>query len=180
MRRGTNIVRDRELEGSSRSAELATALAQIACPELLEAIVHGVSLLHFTGGQIFIAGVRNKYRVTTLRNELGNVVAEERTLLEDRREPGNYETDGYVFHYDHIATALRGARKEPDSAFPADPNEGARVEEEEEAKVAEAPTPASAEPEPVAEPDEEPADVVARETAELNENSPGESAFEGG
>lgn len=183
MRRGTSIVRDRELEGSERSAELATALAQICDPGLLEALVHAKAMLDYNGGQIFIAAVRNKYRITTQRSPEGNIVGETRTLLENRQEPGNYETDAYVFHFDHIATALRSAKKEPDTQFPVDSpasltSEGevaplVAVQDQRNGEVAEALTP---EPEPVT----VPADIVEQETEELNQNPPGDTAFEGG
>lgn len=120
MRRGTPVLRDRELEGSERSYQLANTLAGIASPELLEQLIFAVSKLHDIGGQTFIAAVRSKYAKHTVRNPRGEILGEHLELLADPREPGQYETDAYVFHWDHIATAIRGAEREPDTDFPVD------------------------------------------------------------
>ncbi len=136
MRRGyANVVRDRELEGSERSAELATALAQTCDPEFLEALVHAKALIDAVGGQVFIAGVRNKYEVKTVRDAAGNILGESKQLLDDHSLPGEYATDAYLFHYEHIATALRGARKQPDDARPAEPREEEWVERTEPVSI---------------------------------------------
>lgn len=174
MRRGWNVVRDRTEEGSERSLELATALAQTSDPDFLEQVVHAKALLDAVGGQVFIAAVRNKYAVITVRDRAGNVLGEQREVLEDRKQPGEYETDAYLFHFDHIATALRDAARQPDSEFPA---EGPAEVEIDAAGV---------EPEEVDELEaelelaDEVLDPVAAETAELNQNAPGDSVFEGG
>lgn len=166
MRRGWNVVRNRDAEGDERSLELAGALAAISDPDFLERVLHAKTMLDSVGGQIFIAAVRNKYAVKTLRTAAGHIVAEERDLLEDRKAPGEYETDAYLFHYDHIATALRDARKEADSEFPAEAREEEVVHLGEDA--------------PLTDLEQFEADLVAAETAELNQNPPGDSAFEGG
>lgn len=129
MRRGRTVVRRRDLEGSERSHGLAAALAEMSSPEFLEALVHGVAQLDSIGGQLFIAAVRNKYAKVTVTNDAGEVLGEQWDRLEDHKDPGDYETDGYVIHWDHIATAVRNARKEPDTEFPTEPQPEAPYEE---------------------------------------------------
>lgn len=120
MRRGTTVVRDRDQEGSERSQQLALTLAGIACPELMEQLVYAVSKAHSIGGQFFLAAGRSKYGKRTVRNNQGEILGETWELLEDPREAGDYETDYYVLHWDHIATAIRGAEREDDTQFPVD------------------------------------------------------------
>lgn len=103
MRRAFYTPRIPEAEGVERSQELALALAQTADPEFIEAIIHLKSMLDRIGGQVYIAAYRNKYDPNT------------GAVLEDPRAPGRHETDGYAFHYEHIAK-LTNAPREPDQA----------------------------------------------------------------
>lgn len=89
-------------EGSQRSNELAVALAQVADPEFIEAVIHLKSMLDRIGGQAYVVAFRNKYNPRT-----GEVIT-------DPEAPGRHETEGYVFHYEHIAR-LSGQDKEPDA-----------------------------------------------------------------
>jgi hypothetical protein len=101
MRRPFYAPRIVEAEGSDRSQELATALAMTCDPEYLEALVHLKSMLDRIGGQVYIAAYRKKYNPQT---------GEE---LDDPSKPGRYETEGYAFHYEHIAK-ITNAPREPD------------------------------------------------------------------
>lgn len=129
MRRGRTVVRRRDLEGDERSLELCGAIAAQVSPELAEALLHGIAQLNSIGGQLFIASVRNKYQKITVRDQAGNIAGEQWVKLQDHKDPGDYETDAYVFHWDHIATAVRNSKKEPDTAFPAEPRQEVQVEE---------------------------------------------------
>lgn len=111
MERSWNIVRDHEAEGSARSGELAAALAQVADPELLEKVLWAVNLLDSVGGQVTIAAFRNKY------DAQGGRIAKENLSS----TPGNYETEGYVVHWDSMAEVIRDAMREPNVKLPADP-----------------------------------------------------------
>lgn len=81
--------------------QLATALAQVSDPDFLEAVLHIKSMLDRLGGQMYLAGYREKFDG-------------EGRLLSDHKQPGNYETVGYLFHYDHIAKITQ-APNEPDA-----------------------------------------------------------------
>lgn len=111
MERGWNVIRDREGEGSPRSAELATALAQVADPELLERLLWAVTLLDSVGGELYIGAFRNKY------DEQGNRIPKANL----RETPGEYETDGYVLRWDSMAEMIRDAQREPNVKGPAEP-----------------------------------------------------------
>lgn len=134
MRRGRTVVRRRDLEGSERSLELGAVLGGMCSPELMEALVHGVAQLDSIGGQLFIAAHRPKYKKQLVENpQTGEILGEQWVELEDFKEPGDYETVAYAIHWDHIATAFRGARKEPDTPFPMDiERETVRLPTEEE------------------------------------------------
>lgn len=101
MRRQWNSPRFVDDEGTARTLELATALAQMADPDFLEKVIHLKSMLDSIGGQVYIAAYRDKF------DGQGN-------KLEDHKQPGDYATIGYLFHYDHIAKITR-APVEPDA-----------------------------------------------------------------
>lgn len=101
MRRDFHTVRRADLEGHQRSMELAQALAMTTDPETLEKLIQIKSLLDSVGGQVYIAAYRTKY-------------GPDGKPVEDVREPGSYETDGYLFRYEHIAKINRQAA-EPDA-----------------------------------------------------------------
>lgn len=102
MKRQWSTPRRTDLEGSERSMELATALAQIADPDFLEKVIQAKALLDSVGGQFYIAAYRTKYDIVS-----GEPV-------EDLKQPGRYETDGYLIDYGHIARINR-QDAEPDA-----------------------------------------------------------------
>lgn len=101
MKRQFHTVRRPDLEGSPRSHALAAALAEKCDPELLERFLEIKAILDSIGGQVYFAAYRTKY-------------SPEGVPLEDVKQPGRYETDGYVFHWEHIARINR-QRIEPDA-----------------------------------------------------------------
>ena len=103
MKRQFHVVRRPDLEGSPRSHALAAALAEKCDPEFLERILELKCLFDSIGGQVYTAAYRTKYDTRT-----GEPVKDV------KNEPGRYETDGYVFHYEHIAKINRQA-PEPDA-----------------------------------------------------------------
>jgi hypothetical protein len=124
MRRDWNTVRNRDLEGSERSYQLLQGLAAQCDPETAEMFVHIKSLLDSNGGQFFIAARREKYAKQVVRDEdTGSIIGEVKVKLDDHKVPGVYETDGYYFHFDHIATALREHPREPDTKTPGPPRD---------------------------------------------------------
>lgn len=100
MRRAFHSPRIPEFEGSDRSNQLAAALAQVSDPEFLQAVLDLKAMLDRVGGQVYIAAYRQKY-------------GPDGQPVEDPKEPGRYETEGYAFHYEHIAK-LTNAPREPD------------------------------------------------------------------
>jgi hypothetical protein len=103
MKRQWHTARIPDADGSDRSVQLAHALAQVLDPPTLEALLQSFTLLDRIGGQVYIASVRTKYK-TVVDADAQTV---ERVPVEDVREPGSYETDGFVFHYEHIAKLPR-------------------------------------------------------------------------
>ena len=108
MIRQTSNPRRVDLEGHDRSQQLGLALAQICDPETLEKLIHMKTTLDSIGGQFYVAAFRNKYK--TVADEEGQMLVP----VDDPTEPGQYHTDGYVFHYEHIAK-LNRQRAEPDA-----------------------------------------------------------------
>lgn len=105
MNRSRFIERDFAGEGSERSQQLAHALAQIADPELLEALVHHVAALHEFGGEVYIGGVRDRFR------------AEGGSLLKVT-EGGSFLTYGHVVAYNK-KSRVKGQQAEPDESYEA-------------------------------------------------------------
>jgi hypothetical protein len=126
MKRQWHTARIPELDGSDRSMQLAAAIAQVSDPQTLEALLQGLTLLDRVGGQLYIAAYRTKYKT-----EQDPSTGEFRRLpVRDVREPGSYETDGLVFHYEHIAKITR-QDPEPDAALSdAEANNGVVPEED--------------------------------------------------
>lgn len=125
MVRQFHTVRVREFEGSERSLQLATALAQVCDPDTLEKLLQIKTSLDTIGGQVYIAAYRTKYDAAT-GEPLGDV-----------KNPGVYETDGYLFQYEHIAKVNRQPR-EPDAKPDETPSELPAFAEDEDAGEAEA------------------------------------------
>ena len=131
MRRQWSTVRDHEAEGSDRSQQLGLTLAAICDPETLEKLIHLKALLDANGGQALICAYRNKYGYQDQVDANGDAY-KVKVRLEDPQEPGVYETDGYLIHFDHIATTLRSRQpeREPDAKpekpmpFPTDDDAG--------------------------------------------------------
>jgi hypothetical protein len=109
MRRQFHTVRRVDLEGHERSLELAQALAVTTDPDTMEKLVQIKALLDSVGGQVYIAAFRTKYRA-------------DGTPVENVQEPGKYETDGYLFQYEHIAKINR-QDVEPDAKPEETPDE---------------------------------------------------------
>jgi hypothetical protein len=89
--------------GTQQSAGFAAALAQIADPGLLEAIVNNVAAINEHGGEVYIAA-GNRQKV----NAQGRIV--------EAHEPGAYETLGYVVAYNSRAR-VKGVPDEPETAY---------------------------------------------------------------
>ena len=100
--------RRQELEGHERSLQLATALAMKTDPDTMEKLLEVKNLLDSVGGQVYIAAFRNKYKTVVENGQLVDVPVDD-----PKDEAGKYVTDGYVFHYEHIAK-LNRQRPEPD------------------------------------------------------------------
>lgn len=134
MRRQWAVPRDRDLEGSDRSLELAQALAVKVDPDTLEKLVELVSLLHSIGGQAFVCAIRSKYQTVVADNPelaaaLGVQVGQRIRIKVDPDQPGTYETDALAIHYEHIATAARDQDREPDAKLPVPPLEPRSLDE---------------------------------------------------
>lgn len=102
MNRQFALYRDREYEGSDRSLQLATALAQVADPEFLEKLLHVKSSLDAFGGEAFISAQRVPIDPAT-----GKKV--------DHNTPGReYVTMAYAISYRHRATKIKNQVAQPD------------------------------------------------------------------
>lgn len=108
MKRQWHTARQPELDGSERSTQLALAIAQVADPATLEALLQTLTLLDRIGGQVYIAAYRRKY--APVESEQGTYFQ----AVDDVKQPGTYMTDGFVFHYEHIAKLPRQS-PEPDA-----------------------------------------------------------------
>jgi hypothetical protein len=103
MNRSRLIERDFAAEGSERSQQLALALAQIADPELLEALVHSVGALHEFGGEVYIGAARNRFQADGER-------------LVRVEQGGSFLTYGHVIAYNTRAR-IKGQPVEPDQGY---------------------------------------------------------------
>jgi hypothetical protein len=126
LNRNASLLRDFQSEGSERSMQLATALAQIADPDFLERVIHLKSSLDAWGGEAYIAAERRPLDPATGR-------------ICDHNTPGReYATLGYITHYGHrVKGAIRGAVEEPDEPLGVQPGEGMPSQEPEPVQVEE-------------------------------------------
>lgn len=92
---------DRGMAGTEECMSLASALARIADPELLEALVNNIGTLNEHGGELYVGARRVKARD-------GKIV--------ESSEPGSWTTIGYVAAYNSKAQ-IPGAVAEPDVAY---------------------------------------------------------------
>jgi hypothetical protein len=132
LNRNASLLRDFQSEGSDRSMQLATALAQIADPDFLERVIHLKSSLDAWGGEAYIAAERRPVDPATGR-------------ICDHNTPGReYATLGYITHYGHrVKRAIHGAVEEPDEQLGVEPRESVPIPvqepEEEPADLTEGP-----------------------------------------
>lgn len=110
MKRSWHTARQPELDGSDRSTQIALAIAQVADPGVLEALLQTLTLLDRIGGQVYIAADRQKY--APQETDQGVMYLP----VTNVKEPGTYMTDGFVFQYEHIAKLPRQP-VEPDAEF---------------------------------------------------------------
>jgi hypothetical protein len=103
MNRSRFIERDFGGEGSERSQQLAVALAQIADPELLEALVHHVAAVHEYGGEFYVGAARDRFQIES--DQLVRV-----------EQGGTFLTYGHVVAYNKKAR-IKGQTIEPDQAY---------------------------------------------------------------
>jgi hypothetical protein len=107
LNRSRFIERDFQGEGSERSQALAIALAQIADPELLEALVHHIAALHEFGGEVYIGAARDRFEVQGER-------------LVKVTDGGSFLTFGHVIAYNKKAR-IKGQQSEPDAGYEQQP-----------------------------------------------------------
>jgi hypothetical protein len=110
MRRQITLARDPDFEGTQESQNEGAALAVIAQPDYIRAMLTVKAFLDEFGGEAYVAAYREKFDAE------GNKIPAE--LHSDKSVPGNYETLGYVVHIESVAKnteKITGAPKEQDA-----------------------------------------------------------------
>jgi hypothetical protein len=131
MRRQITLARDPEFEGTQEAQNEGAALAVIAQPDYIRAMLTVKAFLDEFGGEAYVAAYREKFDAD------GNKVKPD--------EVGDWETLGYMIHVESVAkntAKVTGAQKETDARLTTPrPLEAEQVEP--------APEDNSTEPEPI-------------------------------